>query len=182
MTTIRQTHLRSKLASGTPIESNEKTKTYVHVTVEQGCFSCICVKRSASQKSCFVFYTKNVATQVLCRLFTSANITLRQRINPFLWRNIVFDAKVGFVREELCPLSSGTENTKQTLSFDAKKNWAKNTKTLFCGRRQFSRFSSDHLCQCYKFILLLFARILSYRFWICIYLISCCLLAEWQIA
>lgn len=27
------------------------------------------------------------------RVFTSANIMLRQRINPFLWQNILFDAR-----------------------------------------------------------------------------------------
>lgn len=50
-----------------------------------------------------VFRTQEIrmhgALKLFCRLFTSVNITLRQRINPLLWQNILFDANATRNRE-----------------------------------------------------------------------------------
>lgn len=42
----------------------------------------------ADDESFFFFFTVQVGF-----VFTSVNIMLRQRINPFLWQNILFDAR-----------------------------------------------------------------------------------------
>lgn len=135
-----------------------------------------------------------------CRLFTSVNITLRQRINPLLWQNILFDANSNWKTLPLlreAPICSSVlceiHNNIKFWHGRERKREKKRRQTLFCWRLQFS-FLIWSFIQMLKSTLLLIAWLSSAEmcrfspppfFPLCvglwIYPILYCSFSEWQI-